>query len=78
MRLLWLVVVAAILAVNWYYIQSFHAVANELRVLRGAVERGVGESFGYTVAADPIKRIKGDLFSAYSAVNDALHASTNS
>jgi len=72
MKLLWLVVVAAILAVNWYYIQSYHAVAGELRALRGAVERGVGEAFGYTVAADPVKRIKDDLYSAYHAVNDAF------
>lgn len=74
MKLLWLVVVGAILLVNYYYIHSFHAVAAELRGLRGAVERGVGESFGFTVAPDPVRRIQGDLHAAYDAVTTALTA----
>lgn len=71
MKLLWLVVVAAVVAVNWYYIQAFHAVANQMHDLRSVLAQTGAFALG---DVDPVERIRKDLASAYSTVNAALTA----
>lgn len=71
MKLLWVLVVAVIALVNWYYIQSFHTVATQLRDLRVSLMRNP-----YEAVPDPIVRLRGDLASAYSAVRTALTSPT--
>ena len=69
MKLLWLVVVGVIAAINFYYIQSFHAVAAQLHDLRSALAH-TGAFALQNV--DPVARIRKDLTTAYTSVNAAL------
>ena len=71
MKLLWLVVVGVIGMINWYYIQSFHAVATQLRDLRNTLSHTGVHALS---RVDPILQMQQDFTSAYSAVNSALRA----
>lgn len=70
MKLLWAVLALAIVAINYYYITAFHAVADQLRELR---EVALATAPQVAVGAmDPVARITGDLGAALSAVQGAL------
>lgn len=60
MKLLWIVAVVVIAVVNWYYIESFHAVASQLRDLRVSLARSP-----YEPNIDPAVR----LTSAFTKLN---------
>ena len=65
MKLIWVFMVVVIAAINFYYVNAFYAIAEELHQLRVATQ-------AKAPLTDPIDQLKNDVGSAWMSIQSAL------